>query len=492
MKKSIGIFILTLCLFTAGAQSFLTGKRSITFIDNNRSNRAVATDLYYPANTAGNNVPVASGAEKFPVVVFGHGFLIGNASYNWLADSLVKYGYIVALPSTESGISPNHGNFGEDLAFLCGRITSLNDSSGSFLLNRVIKKAAVGGHSMGGGASFLAAAGTKPSINALFNFAAAETNPSATQAALLNEKPALVFSGSSDCIVLPAVQEAMYNNMSLACKTYINITGGLHCQFANNNSTCVLGQLTSGCNSSSVNATLVFSKTMSMIVPFIDFYLKDICTGGQVFSNIYNNLTGVTKRQSCQTFPTCGPLPVKLTGFYGNYKNNQVFLYWNTASEYHVDHISIERSQDGVSFSHLAKVLPKGSNGAGASYSNVDSYPYSGINFYRLKIVDLDGSTSYSEIIKFVTAKKSLVVTQLYPNPVSEFLYLQLQSDKRQVINYTIFELSGRKCYRNKEELKPGLNEMKLPFADLARAVYIIRLGSNEGIKAVVFKIIKQ
>lgn len=117
MKKSIGIFILTLCLFTAGAQSFLTGKRSITFIDNNRSNRAVATDLYYPANTAGNNVPLASGAEKFPVVVFGHGFLIGNASYNWLADSLVKYGYIVALPSTESGISPNHGNFGEDLAF---------------------------------------------------------------------------------------------------------------------------------------------------------------------------------------------------------------------------------------------------------------------------------------------------------------------------------------------------------------------------------------
>jgi hypothetical protein len=308
---------------------------------------------------------------------------------------------------------------------------------------------------------------------------------------LLNEKPALVFSGSSDCIVLPSVQEAMYNNLPVACKTYINITGGLHCHFANNNSTCALGQLTSGCNSSSITTTIVFSKAMSLIVPFIDFYLKDICTSGQLFSNTYNNLSGVTKRQSCQAFPTCGPLPVKLTGFYGNYKNNQVLLYWNTATENHVDHISIERSQDGISFSQLTKVLPKGSNGAGAFYSNLDPYPYSGINFYRLKIVDLDGSVSYSEIIKCITSKKSLVVTQLYPNPVNEFLYLQLQSDKRQVLNYAIFELSGRKCYINTEVLKPGLNMMKLPFTGLAGGTYIIRLGNEENRNARVFKIVK-
>ena len=55
------------------AQNFQSGKTSISFTDISR-NRQIPTDIYYPANTAGNNVPIASGNTKFPVVVFGHGF----------------------------------------------------------------------------------------------------------------------------------------------------------------------------------------------------------------------------------------------------------------------------------------------------------------------------------------------------------------------------------------------------------------------------------
>ncbi len=476
MKKNIAVIIYSLCMLTAGAQSFLTGKRSITFIDNNRSNRAVATDLFYPANTAGNNVPLATGTEKFPVVVFGHGFLIGTTSYNWLADSLVKYGYIVAFPSTESGIAPNHGNFGEDLAFLCGRITSLNDSSNSFLVNRVIKKAAVGGHSMGGGASFLAAAGTRPSIYALFNFAAAETNPSATQAALLNAKPSLIFSGSSDCIVLPSVQEAMYNNIPLACKTYINITNGLHCQFANNNATCVFGQLTTGCNSSSINATILYTKTMSLLVPFLDYYLKDICTRGDTFINTYNSITGVTKRQSCTSLPSCGPLPINIEYFRGinNDKKNNLSWKINCTSSPRVI-INLERSSNGRIFNSIYNMEALAVRCL-QPFETMDANPLIGLNYYRLSLTDADGKISYSKIIILLNKKTGFEILNVTPNPVNEngLAILDITSLQKGILQIVISDMEGKKLLQQEEQLFSGANQIQLNLQSLSAGIYQI------------------
>lgn len=102
MKKIYLSILLT--IFITGhcfTQTFFTGRQVISFTDPARAGRQVNTEIYYPANTAGNNVPVATGTDRFPVVVFGHGFVIPVSSYGWLADSLVKYGYIVAMPTTE-------------------------------------------------------------------------------------------------------------------------------------------------------------------------------------------------------------------------------------------------------------------------------------------------------------------------------------------------------------------------------------------------------
>ena len=289
------------CYATISAQ-YLTGKSTIVFYDNNRSNRAISTELYYPSNTAGTGTPLASGTEKFPVVVFGHGFVMPTTAYTWLADSLVKNGYIVAFPSTESSFAPSHDNFGKDIAFLCSRISSLNDSSASFLFGRVSPKSAAAGHSMGGGASFLAM-NANPNIAALFNFAAAETTPSAKAAALSVNRPSLIFSGSSDCIVAPAQQLEMYTNIPYACKTYININNALHCQFGNNDATCSFGQVTSGCNSSSITPAIVFEKVCNLLIPFLNFYLKRDCNAGTVYTSNYNSITGVSKQRICNTDP---------------------------------------------------------------------------------------------------------------------------------------------------------------------------------------------
>lgn len=305
MKKIAAVIVYSAICLNAFSQTFKTGHRAITFTDAGRADRAIATQLYYPANVAGDNVPVATGTAKFPLVVFGHGFVISYSSYLWLADSLVKYGFIVAFPTTEGGLSPNHGNFGRDLAFLCSYIPTLSNDASSFLNGRVLDRKAVAGHSMGGGSSFLAMS-YNTTIDAIFNFAAAETSPSAKAAASTIQRPALVFSGSSDCIVPSATQLDMYNNVPYACKTYVEITGALHCQYANNNGTCAFGQLTTGCNNTSLSTQMVFQKTVALIVPFLNYYLKDSCTSKNDFETVYNNMSGVNKQRLCNTDPfTC-------------------------------------------------------------------------------------------------------------------------------------------------------------------------------------------
>lgn len=492
MKKIFTTITMVLCAFASSAQPFSTGKRSVTFYDNSRSTRPIPTDIYYPANSAGNDVPLATGSAKFPVVVFGHGFLISSGSYKWLADSLVKTGYVVAFPNTEDGLVPSHLDFGLDLSFLCSRLTSLNDSSSSFLYQRVVKRAAVAGHSMGGGASFLAAATQNSSIKAVFNFAAAETTPPASIAAFLDFKPTLIFSGSGDCVAPDSVQEAIYNNIFLACKTYVNITNALHCQFANNNLICQAGQLLSGCGFTSLSTQTVLNKTFSLVSPFLDYYLKDVCIRGDVFVATYNNITGVTKRRSCLPFPSCGVVPVKLLSFTGKIDdNNRSDLYWKTAAEENFDHFELERSADGVNYKLLESVASKSQVGIESSYSTIDPYPYAGINFYRLKMVDRDGNFSYSNIVKLETSKKPFAVTQLFPNPVKDLLNIQLQSSKAQTVNATFFDITGKQLLQQTVLLQEGFNNTSISLSKLAWGTYVLRFKDQRGADLGSFKVVK-
>ncbi len=488
--RKICTLILILASAYAYAQPFSTGRRTVVFYDNLRSSRPVPTDLYYPANTAGTNVPLATGVTRFPVVVFGHGFLIGTNAYRWLADSLVKNGYVVAMPATEDGITPSHLDFGLDLSFLASRITSLNDSSASFLFQRVIKRAAISGHSMGGGASFLGAAVPNPAVRAVFNFAAAETTPSATAAAVLNVKPTLIFSGSSDCVVPDSVQNAMYNSILFACKTYVNITDALHCQFANNNLICRAGEIVSGCGFTSLPSSTVFNKTTSLLVPFLDFYLKDVCIRGEVFVATYNNMTGITKRRSCLPFPSCGVVPVKLNSFTGKAEKGRNMLYWSTSTEENADHFELERSIDGVAFNRIADVLAKAATGA--SYQFADQYPYSGNNLYRLKMVDKDGSYEYSAIVKLSSEKKAVTVTQLYPNPVSNLLNLQFQAEKATSVQYLIADIAGKKISSATLKLNSGINNLQMSFEGWAPGIYLLQYFDVNRQPLGTFRIVKK
>ena len=293
MKTTIN-FILSSLILCSSLSAQQIGHTTVTFIDSLRNNRQIATEIYYPATSAGNNTPIAAGV--FPLITFGHGFVMVWSAYQNFWDFLVPEGYILAFPTTEGSFSPSHADFGKDLKFLIAKI----QSSG---VGAVIPSASVGttsaimGHSMGGGCSFLAAENNLM-ITTMVSFASANTNPSSITASQQVSVPTLLFSGTNDCVTPPSQhQNIMYDSTAAAFKTQVNITGGGHCFFANSNFNCTFGE-----NTCSPSPTITRAEQQSVTNNFLKlwlaYFLKNDCQKAQDFQDSLSMSSKISYRQS--------------------------------------------------------------------------------------------------------------------------------------------------------------------------------------------------
>ncbi|MCX7954619.1 MAG: T9SS type A sorting domain-containing protein [Bacteroidales bacterium] len=299
MKKILLFFKLIPVIVIS--QNYQIGHRQVIYVDSSRNNRQILTHIYYPSNIAGENVTIANG--QFPLIVFGHGFLMGYDSYLWLKDSLTPLGYIIAFPTTEGGMLPNHEEFGKDLKFLNYKIKNENNNNVSFLYNHVSNYSAIMGHSMGGGASFLAASNNN-NLTTLITFAPAETTPSAISAAMNVNVPTLIFAGENDGVTPPSENQIpMYNSCASNCKTLITIKGGGHCYFANYNFNCSFGEMTTT-PQPTITREQQISRTFKALYPYIQYYLKNNTQALNQFLSIINNSNFYSYQRNCNNTST--------------------------------------------------------------------------------------------------------------------------------------------------------------------------------------------
>ncbi len=332
MYKHYILTVLALCIVTSVyAQPYPIGTSSFSFADPNRGGRLVTGEIYYPATSTGNNTPVAIG--EFPLVVFGHGFIIPISEYSVWRDNLVPEGYILVLPDTEGGIPPSHGDFGEDLSFLVDTYLTENTTGSSTFFQKLNGKTAVMGHSMGGGASFLAAA-SNSNVTAHVSLAAAETNPSAIAAAASITIPSLVLAGGDDCVAPPVGNQLdMYNALVSSYKAYAEITGGSHCQFGDDTpfAGCDIGEF--GCQGS-ISAANQHTYMLNLTLPWFDHWLKCECEAWTTFHNYLTTATTHTYMEA-GTQPTLYPSGVSSSGVTAS----AATLSWNAVagtSEYYI------------------------------------------------------------------------------------------------------------------------------------------------------------
>lgn len=138
-------------------------------------------------------------------------------------------------------------------------------------------------------------------------------------------------------------------------------------------------------------------------------------TGSIFTANI--NLTNGNFFTLATTNTTTTPLPVELEDFTVTYENPAVVASWKTATELNNDHFTLERSGTDLSFADVAHVAGAGTSNIPHTYSALDTDPFEGRSYYRLKQTDFDGKVNYLGIhtIFIEPSKKNLSV---FPNPI--------------------------------------------------------------------------
>ncbi|HLO82128.1 MAG TPA: SGNH/GDSL hydrolase family protein, partial [Chitinophagaceae bacterium] len=129
--------------------------------------------------------------------------------------------------------------------------------------------------------------------------------------------------------------------------------------------------------------------------------------------------------EQVSNFLAAASLPVKLSKFEAELADKKVELRWETSSELNNSHFIVERSLNARDFKAIGEVKGKGRSTTKVKYKFTDINPVSGKNFYRLKQVDLDGKSTFSQVIA-VTIKAALAAESLYPVPATNSINLKI------------------------------------------------------------------
>ncbi|MCB9034144.1 MAG: T9SS type A sorting domain-containing protein [Chitinophagales bacterium] len=216
------------------------------------------------------------------------------------------------------------------------------------------------------------------------------------------------------------------------------------------------------------------------------------CNGVQYveYGNI-PGLSGGTGATGASPY-SVSPLPVELLSFTG-YNDGQInVLNWITASEINTDKFIIERSPNGVGFNQIGEVDAAGNSSAELSYNFNDESPLLGNNYYRLKIVDNDGTYEYSNIILLnVNHIVKDAIANIYPNPTNAFVNIDYQSTTNNNLNINIYDATGKLMLNKQEAVNEGLNKLILDLSVLAKGTYILQMNNQDGTLNNQVKLIK-
>ncbi|AEV99185.1 hypothetical protein A4D02_11505 [Niastella koreensis] len=164
-------------------------------------------------------------------------------------------------------------------------------------------------------------------------------------------------------------------------------------------------------------------------------------------------------------------LPVRLTYFGAENKNDKAVLTWSSADEQNVTY-TVERSTDGSNFTAIGRVVGTGQS----NYTYTDANPINGTVYYRLIMTgDQTAKTTYSSIVS-VSASNATQVAMAYPNPAHDHFYVRISGNNtNKLYKVAVTDLAGQVVYSTTgipanniikvtpgRTLKPGLYMFKV------------------------------
>ncbi len=180
------------------------------------------------------------------------------------------------------------------------------------------------------------------------------------------------------------------------------------------------------------------------------------------------------------------PLPITLYSFSTTVKNSSVLLSWQTTQEINSDHFVIQKSTDNSQFNDIGKVGAAGNSSLAKNYSFTDDNPASFEKpiFYRLEMVDKDGSKTYSKIENVVLKATSTYIKSIYPNPLKSgnILHINLVSKENEMIFLKLIDNNGRIIKSMEMNAEKGSNILNVNMPVSSTGNYKLMIKSSAGI----------
>ena len=175
-------------------------------------------------------------------------------------------------------------------------------------------------------------------------------------------------------------------------------------------------------------------------------------------------------------------IPVTLVNFSGKNNGNSNVINWQVENELNLSHYELLRSTDGQSFTAIANIKATGTSNYGFNDAAISNSP---VYFYRLRNVDIDGSYTYSHIIRLSGPVNNLSISA-NPNPYTDRMKLNISSPVKETVTLLVNDVSGRNLHKQSVQLQAGVNavEIKEP-GSLSAGTYILTLISQQGTKSI-------
>jgi hypothetical protein len=179
-------------------------------------------------------------------------------------------------------------------------------------------------------------------------------------------------------------------------------------------------------------------------------------------------------------------LPVSLTNFTATKNKNITNINWNTLSETGNKGFDVESSVDGRNFTSLAFVPSQGNSKN--NYATIDKAPKVGINYYRLKQIDMDGRFTYSSIATVKFEKTDVSNFSFFPNPAKEMLKINVGVIENENATIKLINTVGQTLIFKTINKSASSSLISFDISTMASGIYYLELknGTNNSVEKVV------
>lgn len=181
-----------------------------------------------------------------------------------------------------------------------------------------------------------------------------------------------------------------------------------------------------------------------------------------------------------------------------------VRLDWSTLTESNSDWFVIERARGlgGIAkecrvgkcgkyqdFVEIGRVKGAGNSSSPLSYTFTDPQPLPGLNYYRLRMVDMNGQETYTAVVDAVVDGGGVVLLA-YPNPNNSILHVQASGQAGATGTLTMYNIEGKRVWERELSLSPEPQRIDIPVCDFASGVYLLKLrqGGKEEVRKLIFE----